>query len=134
MQEFIHSVVSQLGISEDTAKSATGGLLSLLKEKTGGDAMNSLLAKLPGAEGLMSSVGSGSKGGLGAALGGLGSTFGGQGGGAAGVLAALQGSGLNASQVGPFVKMLVDFAKQKAGPDLVNQALEKAPDLKNLLG
>ena len=33
MQEFIQSAVSQLGINEDQATSATGGLLNFLKNQ-----------------------------------------------------------------------------------------------------
>jgi len=45
--------VSRLGIGEDQAKSATGGLLNFLKEQGDGNDVQALMAKLPGAEGLM---------------------------------------------------------------------------------
>jgi hypothetical protein len=127
MQDFIQSAVSQLGINEDQAKSATGGLLNFLKNQGNGN-VQALIAKLPGAEGLMQDAGSSESGG-GGMLGGLGSKLGGSG----GALAALQGSGLDASQAGPFVKMLVDYAKQKAGPELVEQVIAKVPALKTLM-
>jgi len=133
MQEFIQSVVSQLGINEDQAKSATGGLLNFLKNQGGGNEAQTLIAKLPGAEDLMQSAGSSSESsgsvGGGGMLGGLTSAIG-QGGGA---LAALQGSGLSASQAGPFVKMLVDFARQKAGPETVERVLDKVPAIKAMI-
>jgi uncharacterized protein (DUF2267 family) len=47
MQEFIESTVNQLGIEEDQAKSATGGLLKLLKNQRGGSEAQTLIAKLP---------------------------------------------------------------------------------------
>ncbi|MGH7828447.1 MAG: DUF2780 domain-containing protein [Candidatus Binatia bacterium] len=128
MQEFIESAVSQLGINEDQAKSATGGLLNYLKDQDGHD-VQALIAKLPGAEDLMKSMGSGSESGGSGMLGGLGSKLGGSG----GAMAALQGSGLDASRAGPFVKMLVDYAKQKVGPEQVEQVLAKVPALKNLM-
>ena len=119
MQEFIQSAVSQLGINEDQARSATGGLLNFLKNQSGGNEAQTLIAKLPGAEVVMQSAGASSEssgtfgGGM---LGGLTSAMGQSG----GALAALQGSGLSASQAGPFVKMLVDYARQKAGPEIVD--------------
>ncbi|MEX0805911.1 MAG: hypothetical protein WD688_21720 [Candidatus Binatia bacterium] len=49
MQEFIQMAVSRLGINEDQAKSATGGLLNFLKDQGDGNETQSLIAKLPGA-------------------------------------------------------------------------------------
>jgi hypothetical protein len=71
---------------------------------------------------------SGSVGG-GGMLGGLTSGMGQSG----GALAALQGSGLSASQAGPFVKMLVDFARQKAGAETVERVLDKVPAIKAMI-
>lgn len=129
MQEFIQSAVSQLGISEDQAKSATGGLLNFVKDQSDGNAVQELIAKLPGAEGLMASSDSGGGGGM---LGGLAAGLGGKLGGAGGVLAVLQGSGLDAGKISPFVTMLVNYAKQKAGPELVEKVIAQVPALKGL--
>jgi hypothetical protein len=129
MQEFIQSAVSRLGIGEDQAKSATGGLLNFLKEQGDGNDVQALIAKLPGAEGLMKSAGSSRTGGGGGMLGGLTSAMGQSG----GALAALHGSGLSTDQAGPFVNMLIDYARQKAGPDLVERVLAKVPALKALM-
>jgi hypothetical protein len=133
MQEFIQSAVSQLGINEDQAKSATGGLLNFLKNQGGGNEAQSLIAKLPGAKDVIQSTGSSSEssgtlsgGGM---MGGLTSAMGQSG----GALAALQGSGLNASQAGPFVKMLVDYARQKAGPEIVERVIDKVPAIKAMI-
>ncbi len=135
MQEFIQLAVSKLGISQETAQSATGSVLNLLKQKAGDEATSGLLSKLPGAEALLNASSSSSGGaGSGGLLGGLGSVLGGKLGGAAGALTALQGSGLDSSQIGPFVTMLVDFVKQKAGAEAVDGVLEKVPDLKSMLG
>lgn len=132
MQEFIQAVMSQLGVNENQAQSATGGLLQFLKNQADGNEVHTLISKLPGAEDLMKSVGSGSPGG-GGLLGGLGAAIGGTAGGSAGLLSLLQGSGLGGGTAGSFVKMFVDYAKQKAGPDLVEQVLAKVPALKSLM-
>ena len=133
MQEFIQSAVSQLGINEDQAKSATGGLLNFLKNQGGGNEAQSLIAKLPGAEDVIQSTGSSSESsgtlGGGGMMGGLTSAMGQSG----GALAALQDSGLSASQAGPFVKMLVDYARQKAGSEIVERVVDKVPAIKAMI-
>ena len=48
-------------------------------------------------------------------------------------LAALQGSGLSASQARPFVKMRVDYARQKAGREIVERVLDEVPALKSMV-
>ena len=62
-------------------------------------------------------------------LGGMASGLGGKLGGAVGLAGALGASGLDAGKAGLFVKMFVDFVKQKASPDLVRSLMEKVPQL-----
>jgi hypothetical protein len=45
MQEFIQSAASKLGINEDQAKSATGGVLNFLREQGDGQDVDALIAK-----------------------------------------------------------------------------------------
>jgi hypothetical protein len=133
MQEFIQSVASKFGINEEQAKSATGGVLNFLKEQGPGAETDTLISKIPGAEDVMQSAPEGGesteRSGTGGMLGGVGSMLGGAG----GALAALQGSGLQGGQAKEFVVMLVDYAKQKAGPEQVEQVLDKVPALKGFL-
>jgi hypothetical protein len=65
--------------------------------------------------------------------GGMLGSLGGKLGGAGGALAALQGSGLDGGKAKSFVTMLVDYAKQKAGPEQVEQVLDKVPALKSFV-
>src|SRR5688572_735399 len=131
MEDFIQSVTSKLGINEDQAKSATGGVLNFLKEQGGGAETDTLISKIPGAQDVMQSSGSGAsaQSGGGGMLGGLGGMMGGAG----GALAALQGSGLGGDKAKQFVVMLVDYAKQKAGPEQVERVINKVPALQNFL-
>lgn len=103
-------------------------MLNFLKNQAGGEGANALIAKIPGAEDIMQSTGSeaGSGGGM---LSGLTGKLGGAG----GALAALQSSGLDGGQAKSFVTMLVDYTKQKAGPEQVEQVLDKVPALKSLM-
>ena len=137
MEQFIQQAVSQLGISDDQARSATGGVLGMLKDNLEGDTFSDLLGKLPGAESLVDSADSGGGGGgglLGGALGGLGSALGGQLGGAASLLSLIQGSGLSGDQAGSFVSMLMNYVKSEAGTELLDKVLKGVPQLKSLLG
>jgi len=129
MQEFIQSAASKLGINEDQAKSATGGVLNFLKQQGPSAETDTLISKIPGAEDVMQSTTAGGESGAGGMLGGLGGVLGGAG----GALSALQSSGLDGGQAKQFVVMLVDYAKQKAGPQQVEQVLDKVPALKSFL-
>lgn len=136
MQDFIQLASSQLGIGSDVAEKATSGILGILKGKDSGDDGDKLLAAIPGAEQLTEKAGGGALGGLGGlggALGGVSSMLGGSAGSGLGTLAALQASGLDAAKMGPFLGMFIEYAKQKAGPELVQGFLKSMPAIAGLL-
>ncbi|MEO1173846.1 MAG: DUF2780 domain-containing protein [Myxococcota bacterium] len=130
MNEFIQMAVSQLGVSEDGATSATQGVAGLLSSQMEGGDFSALAGAVPGLSELASG-GGGEGGGLGAIGGMLAGAVGG--GGAASGLAALASSGLSTDQLGPFVKMSFEFIKSKAGAELVQKALGAVPELANLI-
>lgn len=132
MLDFVELVSKQLGIGTDTATSATSGILNLLKGQDSGSAGDNLLAAIPGAQDFLSKSSGGGGGALGGLMGGLGSMMGGSGG-AVGALASLAAGGLNTNKIGPFVSMFVDYAKQKAGPELVEQFLKAMPSIGQML-
>ncbi len=136
MQEFIQDVAGKLGIGEDTAKSATGGLLGLIKEHAEAGDVSEMLGKLPGAAGLMKAAPSSSSGGglLGGLGGALGSALGGGAGQALGAVEALSKTGLSAGKLGSFLEMFKQFVLPKLGPDLLKRLLGKIPGLGSLLG
>jgi hypothetical protein len=132
MQDFINSVTDRLGIDQDQAKSAVGSVLSMLRKEGGADG-GALLDKLPGASALADETeSSGSGGGGGGLLGKVTGMLGGLGGGAGG-LAGLASSGLSGDKLKDFAKMFVDWAKEKAGDDLVNKVVSKVPGLSSIL-
>jgi len=53
MDEFLQMATSKLGMSADGAKSATGGLLGLIKDTGDAGDVSELFSKLPGAESLL---------------------------------------------------------------------------------
>jgi len=144
MQEFIEAVAGNLGVGQDTAKAATGGLLGLLKENTDAGTFGEVLGKLPGAEETMraapaADAGGGLLGGLGDSLGGgigdaLGGMMGGGGGQALGALGALSKSGLDMDKIGSFIEMFKEYVLPKLGPDLVKKLAGSIPGLEDLLG
>ena len=60
VDEFISLATQQLGIGAGESRSATAGILQIIKEKLGDSAFAGLLAKLPGAEALLGEADSGS--------------------------------------------------------------------------
>jgi len=136
MQDFIQDAAGKLGIGTDTATSATGGLLGLIKEHADAGDVSAMLGKLPGAADLMkaapsSSGGGGLLGGLGDALGGA---LGGGAGQALGAMEALSKTGLSMDKLGSFLEMFKQFVLPKLGPDLLKRLLGNIPGLGSLLG
>ena len=132
MIEFIQLAGKTLGIKEDTARSATGGLLRVIKDQVDTPLFESLTSALPGSAALVGAAPAKEAKGLGGMMGGLGgmaSGLGGKLGGAVGLAGALGASGLDAGKAGPFVKMFVDFVKQKASSDVVSALMKKVPQL-----
>lgn len=126
MLDFVDLAAKQLGIGNDTAQNATSAILNLLKDQDSGSAGDNLLAAIPGAQDFLSKNSGG--GGLGGLVGGLGSMMGGSGSNL-GALASLAAGGLDTDKIGPFVNMFIAYAKQKAGPELVDQFLKAMPSI-----
>lgn len=139
IEDFIKMAAQGLGESESTTRSATGGLLGVLKENADPGDFSQLLDAIPGAAGLVGSA-SGAKAGAGGGVGGLlgaaTSALGGGGGlgSALGVLVSIQGSGLSMEKVGKLVSMFMQFARSNAGDGVVNNLLSKVPELAKLAG
>ena len=133
MQDFIKMVVDNLGTDEKTARSATGGLLGLIQQHADKSDADELMGKLPGASDLLKESSGGGGGLLGGIASQLGSAIGGSAGSALSVAGVLQGSGLDSGMIGKFVPLFINFAKQKAGQELVGRLLSKIPELAKLV-
>ena len=116
MQDFIDLASSKLGIGADTAKSATGGLLGLIKDNADAADFSALTDKLPGAADIAETPAPAGDGG------------------ALGALSALSGTGLSLDKIGDFAKLFMDFVKPKLGADLLGRIASKVPGLGSLLG
>ena len=128
MEQLIAQVTQAAGIDADTAQKAVGTILGFLQKEAPADAVNQLIEKLPGAEGMIAAAqGGGGGGGLMGALGGL------MGGGGAGGLMALagqlQGMGLGMGQMQEVGKTLFAQGRELVGEDVMGQIAGSVPGL-----
>ena len=136
MDQFIAMAAQKLGVDKGLVEKAIGIVLGLIKENAPGDDFQSLMAKLPGAENLLSGTGDspGPGGGLlGAATGALGGVMGGSGA-ALGGLAQLSEAGLDSGQLGSLFEMFKGYATDTAGSDLTEKVFANIPGLEQLAG
>ncbi len=123
MQELIDRVVKVTGLEAASAEAAVGITLSLIKRQGNPGKVDQLFAKLPGAERLAARHDkAGRQGGLMGALGGL----------VGGPLAAvsqLKAAGLTLDQIKALGAELLDYARERAGPELVREVASSIPGL-----
>lgn len=132
MQQFIDMAVSQLGIGADDAKTATGGLLSVVKDQLSGSEFSAIESALPGAGDLISQFTGGESSGGGGLLGMAKSLLGGGGGalgGAAAIAGILSKTNLDASQLGGFGDLLMNFLKENADDAIGSKLSSFLPSL-----
>lgn len=137
MNDFIQMAMSQLGLNQQTAQSATGSVLQMIQKNAPAGDFGKLLQSVPGAGDMLKMAGGtagGGGGGLGGLLGAASGLLGGKLGAAAGALSMLEKSGLGADKIGPFANLLMGYLKNKGGADLVSGLLSNVPDLKKLMG
>jgi hypothetical protein len=125
MQDLIGQISTKTGLDATKAERALGILLSLVKTQGDRTKTPELFAALPGAEALALKYG-----GDGAAKGGLlGMLGGGAMGGPLAAIAKFHAAGLNMDQIKILGTETLDYAKRKAGSDLVKQAVGAIPGL-----
>lgn len=134
--DFIGQSAQSLGLSEGTARSATGGILQMVRKQAGEGDFSQLQEKIPGADRVMQEAPAGggeeSKGGmLGGVMGAASSAFGGKGGSAMGLAAIASQAGLGGDKLAPFVSQFLNFIRSNAGEGMVSKLTEKIPDLKH---
>lgn len=122
MEELIARIVSNVGIDDDTARKAVSVILSFLYQQGDRDKVVALIDAIPGAQDFVTAEEADSSG----PLGGLGSLMGS---GAMAVLGELQGLGLGMGQIQGVTKETVDFARERAGDDVVNDIVASIPGL-----
>ena len=137
MQDFIAATAKKLGVDEAIVSKCVGIVLGFLKSKLGESDFAPLLEKLPGAASVLTSQPEGAPSGGGGMLSGLmkaaSSVMGGDGGSALELTGDLQNAGLSLDQVAPFGSSVIEMLKEKAGTDVVDQIMEKTPELKGMV-
>jgi hypothetical protein len=128
LMDLLHTLVSQLGVSEEQAKGGAGLLFKMAKEKLGADEFGQVERAVPGVDGMMAAAPEPT--GAAGALGGLASSLGGIGGGAGqlGALVSLAGGfkslNLDSGMVAKFLPIVLSFVQSQGG-DGVRDLLAK---------
>jgi hypothetical protein len=122
MDELIARITGNAGIDESTARKAVGIILSFLYRQGDRDKVVALVERIPGAENYVSSDDPDSS----ASLGGLGGLMGG---GAMAVLGELQALGLGMGQIQGVTQETVNFARERAGDEIVSDIVASIPGL-----
>lgn len=131
MEELIKQVTSRFGVSESDAQQAVSMVMSLLKKQGNDDLFGKIAAAIPGADQAADSAPAPEENaGL---LGKVAGMFGGNAGQGAALVSALSKTGLKADQLSGFGELVINFIKQKAGPQVVDQLVGQVPMLKALL-
>lgn len=129
MQELITKISAATGLDAARSEKALGIILNLVKSQGDQRKIGELFAKLPGAEDLATRFG-----GDGAARGGLlGMLGGGLMGGPLAAISKLSAIGLTMDQIKVMGTMTLDYAKAKAGDQLVKEAAGSIPGLSGYL-
>ncbi len=125
MQELIDRIVSATGLDGQRAEKALGIMLSLVKTQGNQAKVGELFAKLPGATELAARHGGDGAGGGGL----LGLLGGGLMGGPLAAISKLSAAGLSMDQIKLLGSLTLDYAKEKAGADLVKNVAGSIPGL-----
>ena len=125
MHDLIDKIVAATGLDAARAEKAVAIMLSLVKTQGNQAKVGELFAKLPGAAELASR-----HGGDGAAKGGLlGMLGGGLMGGPLAAISKLSAAGLSMDQIKVLGTLTLDYAKEKAGVQLVKDVAGSIPGL-----
>lgn len=126
MEELIQRIATETGIDPALARKAVEIIINFLHRDGPQPLVGELITKFPGAEALLREHGEGGAKGF---LGGkLSSIFGG-GMGAMAALNELTDAGLELDQVQQVTRLVVEFAKEHAGEEVVDQVIGQIPGL-----
>lgn len=141
MDELIQQIAKQLGIDSSIASAGVSKTMAMLKDQAGDDLFGKIAGAIPGASdaaesGIDTASGAAAGGGgmLGKLAGMASAALGAKAGGGLEMASALASTGIDSEKLGPFIKMVFEFLKDKLGDDMVDELLSKVPMLKALLG
>jgi hypothetical protein len=119
MDELIARLVADVGIDRSAAEKAVGIILDFLVKEGPADKVQPILAKLPGAQTLLTKAASGG----GSALGGMMS------GGVMGAGMRMMSAGLSMSEVQDVARAVLGYAREKAGDKAISEVGAAIPGL-----
>jgi len=127
MNELVTRVAENVGIDPATAEKAIGMMLGFLQREAADGPVAKMIEAIPGADALVAQFnGEGSGGG--GLLGGLLSAVG-AGGGVMALGQQLMSQGLSMGEITALAKETIGYAKEKAGPDVVDEVVASVPGL-----
>lgn len=121
MDELVGRIVTRVGLDEETARSAVAAILTFLHEEGPADKVKPLMARLEGSPAYIDTESRSAE-----TLGGLGGLMGG---GVMAVLSKLQALGLGMGEIQSVTQETLDFAREKAGREAVDEVLGAIPGL-----
>jgi hypothetical protein len=146
MQEFVRMAAAVLGTTEQAVRGATSGVLDLVARVAPAADVQALLSRLPGAAELLNAVrtpppppppppGSAAAvmGAVSDIVGNAATAVQGALGTGVAVLGLLGQFGLDPGKAVEFLRLFVGFARQQAGPEVVDRAIAAVPGLTTLI-
>jgi predicted lipid-binding transport protein (Tim44 family) len=120
MREVVNQIAAATGLAPDVAEKAIGMMLGFLEEEADDDAVQKMIAAVPGARQLISEYGSKNSGGFLTSL---------VGGGLMGLGQQLMGLGMGMGEITTLAKQTIAIAKQHAGEEVVDKVVASVPGL-----
>jgi hypothetical protein len=128
MNELVTRVAENVGIDPATAEKAIGMMLGFLQREAADGPVAKMIEAIPGADALVAQYNGAGSGGGGGLLGGLLSVVG-AGGGVMALGQQLMAQGLGMGEITALAKETIGYAKEKAGPDVVDEVVASVPGL-----
>jgi hypothetical protein len=116
MDELVGRLVAEVGIDRAVAEKAVGIILAFLLKEGPADKVQALIASMPGAE--AAAAAAANEGGGGFGMGGI-----------MGVGTQLMSAGLSMGEVQSVARILLAYAREKAGEDTVGEIVGAIPGL-----
>ncbi len=130
MNDLIARIAAKVGISEEIAQQAVAIIMGFLAKEGPDSQVSKLLDAIPGAREMVASKNEGDSGNSGGGL--LGGLLGGAGG-MMGAFGELKGLGLEMDEVQSVAKETLDYSKEQAGEETVNDIIKSVPGLSQLI-
>lgn len=134
MNELIDQIINRLGLGRGQAEQGAGVLFALLERFGDNDIIRMLFDRLPGAADLAGAQRETVQSGGGGLMGAIGDMLGGQADAVTDALGAFDATDLSIDQAREMIPMVIGFAREHAGSEIVDQVMDSVPWLRELGG